>query len=127
MCRKSPASLTPSRTVAPYEVVRRQTDMDPESCYLGFEIRLQTKASKSDIERVFDFVRDDCDRSCASCRRTATSPTNHLQALLAPRDCTEIRYGPIQTRQFQETFDQSDALSQGQTKQTFQRQAELDR
>ena len=35
--------------------------MDPESCYLGFEIRLQTKASKSDIERVFDFVRDDCD------------------------------------------------------------------
>jgi len=36
-------------------------EMDPESCYLGFEIRLQTKASKADIERVFDFVRDDCD------------------------------------------------------------------
>lgn len=36
-------------------------DMDPESCYLGFEIRLQTKATKSDIERVFDFVRDDCE------------------------------------------------------------------
>ena len=36
-------------------------DMDPESCYMGFEIRLQTKASKADIEHVFDFVRDDCD------------------------------------------------------------------
>ena len=36
-------------------------DMDPESCYLGFEIRLQTKASKNDIERIFDFVREDCD------------------------------------------------------------------
>ena len=36
-------------------------EMDPESCYLGFEIRLQTKSSKADIERVFDFVRDDCD------------------------------------------------------------------
>ena len=36
-------------------------EMDPESCYLGFEIRLQTKASKSDIERIFDFVREDCD------------------------------------------------------------------
>ena len=36
-------------------------DMDPESCYLGFEIRLQTRASKADIERVFDFVRDECD------------------------------------------------------------------
>lgn len=34
--------------------------MDPESCYLGFEIRLQTRASKADIERVFEFCRDDC-------------------------------------------------------------------
>ncbi|HJV26253.1 MAG TPA: chemotaxis protein CheA [Aromatoleum sp.] len=34
--------------------------MDPESCYLGFEIRLQTRASKAEIERVFEFVRDDC-------------------------------------------------------------------
>jgi len=37
------------------------TEMDPESCYLGFEIRLQTKAGKADIERVFDFVSDECD------------------------------------------------------------------
>jgi two-component system chemotaxis sensor kinase CheA len=36
-------------------------EMDPESCYLGFEIRLQTKASKAAIERVFDFVSDECD------------------------------------------------------------------
>ena len=35
--------------------------MDPESYYLGFEIRLQTKAGKADIERVFDFVSDECD------------------------------------------------------------------
>ena len=35
--------------------------MDPESCYLGFEIRLQTKAAKADIENVFNFVRDDCE------------------------------------------------------------------
>jgi len=37
------------------------TEMDPESCYMGFEIRLQTRSSKADIERVFDFVRDECD------------------------------------------------------------------
>jgi len=36
-------------------------EMDPESCYLGFEIRLQTRASKADIERVFDFCREDCE------------------------------------------------------------------
>ncbi len=36
-------------------------EMDPESCYLGFEIRLQTRASKADIEQVFSFCSDDCD------------------------------------------------------------------
>ena len=34
--------------------------MDPELCYLGFEIAFQSDADKSDIERVFEFVRDDC-------------------------------------------------------------------
>ena len=34
--------------------------MNPESCYLGFEIRFRSHASKEAIERVFDFVRDDC-------------------------------------------------------------------
>ncbi len=34
--------------------------MDPESCHLGFEIRFQTRASKDEIEHVFEFVRDDC-------------------------------------------------------------------
>ena len=35
-------------------------EMDPENCYLGFEIRFQTRASKAQIEHVFDFVRDEC-------------------------------------------------------------------
>jgi two-component system chemotaxis sensor kinase CheA len=35
-------------------------EMDPESCYLGFEIRFQTRGSKADIEHVFEFCRDDC-------------------------------------------------------------------
>ena len=34
--------------------------MDPECCYLGFEIRFLTDASKAEIENVFDFVRDEC-------------------------------------------------------------------
>jgi two-component system chemotaxis sensor kinase CheA len=34
--------------------------MDPEACYLGFEIALRTAAAKAEIEAVFDFVRDDC-------------------------------------------------------------------
>ncbi|ENO81924.1 putative chemotaxis protein histidine kinase [Thauera sp. 27] len=35
-------------------------DMDPEACYLGFEISFSSNADKAAIERVFDFVRDDC-------------------------------------------------------------------
>ncbi len=34
--------------------------MDPEECYLGFEIAFQTTADKTEIERAFEFVRDEC-------------------------------------------------------------------
>jgi two-component system chemotaxis sensor kinase CheA len=34
--------------------------MDPETCYLGFEIALQSEADKKTIENVFEFVQDDC-------------------------------------------------------------------
>lgn len=34
--------------------------MDPESCYLGFEIDFKSDSSKKEIEEVFEFVRDDC-------------------------------------------------------------------
>jgi len=35
-------------------------EIDPEDCYLGFEISLASDESKESIESVFDFVRDDC-------------------------------------------------------------------
>ena len=34
-------------------------DMDPESCYLGFEIDLKSASDKAAIEGVFEFVRED--------------------------------------------------------------------
>jgi two-component system chemotaxis sensor kinase CheA len=36
-------------------------DMDPEACYLGFEITLRSHANKEQIENVFAFCRDECD------------------------------------------------------------------
>jgi len=33
---------------------------DPEVCYLGFELAFQSDVDKAAIERVFEFVRDDC-------------------------------------------------------------------
>ncbi|HEX5755445.1 MAG TPA: Hpt domain-containing protein, partial [Arenimonas sp.] len=35
--------------------------MDPESCYLGFEIRLAGALDKNRIEDAFEFVREDCE------------------------------------------------------------------
>ena len=34
--------------------------MDPESCYLGYEVDFASDAEKVDIEQVFEFVREDC-------------------------------------------------------------------
>ena len=35
-------------------------EMDPEACYLGFEIAFASNADKATIESAFEFVRDDC-------------------------------------------------------------------
>jgi two-component system chemotaxis sensor kinase CheA len=35
-------------------------DMDPEVCYLAFEVHLDTQADKAAIEQAFEFVRDEC-------------------------------------------------------------------
>ncbi len=35
--------------------------IDPESCHFGFEIGLDTAATRQEIEAAFDFVRDDCE------------------------------------------------------------------
>ena len=36
-------------------------EMDPESCYLGFEIGLHSEVDKATIEDVFEFIREDSD------------------------------------------------------------------
>jgi two-component system, chemotaxis family, sensor kinase CheA len=41
------------------DALPQAADMDPETCYLGFEIDLQSDASKEAIEAVFEFVRED--------------------------------------------------------------------
>jgi two-component system chemotaxis sensor kinase CheA len=35
-------------------------EMDPESCYLGFEIDYRSEFDKQTIEDVFEFIREDC-------------------------------------------------------------------
>lgn len=41
------------------DAIPAAADMDPESCYLGFEISFSSDIDKATIESVFDFVRED--------------------------------------------------------------------
>lgn len=34
--------------------------IDPEQCYVGFEIRIATRASQEMLEEAFEFIRDEC-------------------------------------------------------------------
>ena len=43
-----------------FDTLPSADNMDPETCYLGFEIALVSKADKATIEHVFEFVLDDC-------------------------------------------------------------------
>ena len=44
-----------------FDTMPAAEEMDPESCYLGFEINFCSHADKSAIEKVFEFVHDQCD------------------------------------------------------------------
>jgi two-component system chemotaxis sensor kinase CheA len=76
------------------EAMPAAAEMDPESCYMGFEIRLQTRSSKADIERVFDFVRDDCDLRILPPHSKLADYIKHIQEL--PEDT--MRLGEILVR-----------------------------
>ena len=69
-------------------------EMDPESCYIGFEIRLQTRASKTDIENVFSFVRDECDLRILPPQSNAADYLRHIKEL--PEDT--LRLGEMLVR-----------------------------
>jgi two-component system chemotaxis sensor kinase CheA len=43
-----------------FDVMPDAGQMDPESCYMGFEIEFASDADKKAIEGAFDFLRDDC-------------------------------------------------------------------
>ncbi len=69
-------------------------EMDPESCYLGFEIGLVSAADQSTIEGVFDFVRDDCSLQILPPSSRAADYVALIEAL--PAD--EVRVGDLLVR-----------------------------
>ncbi|MXV08869.1 MULTISPECIES: chemotaxis protein CheA [unclassified Xanthomonas] len=58
-CLRSLGTLEAVRTH--HERVPALPELDPEACYLGFDILLRSDAQQAAIEDIFEFVRDDCD------------------------------------------------------------------
>lgn len=44
-----------------FEKIPNLENIDPEACYLGFEIELHADTTKEEIESVFEFVQEDCE------------------------------------------------------------------
>jgi two-component system chemotaxis sensor kinase CheA len=55
--------------------------MDPEACYLGFELDLQSDSSKEEIEALFEFVQEDCDIRIVPPNSAISSYIELIQAL----------------------------------------------
>ena len=68
--------------------------MDPESCYLGFEINFRSDADKQTIENVFEFIRDDSLVRILPPRSQLAEFIKHIQEL--PEE--DMRLGEILVR-----------------------------
>lgn len=87
-------------------------EMDPEACYLGFEISLRSQADRTAIEGVFEFVREDCAIRILPPQSKISEYVQLIESL--PEDT--MRLGEILVR--------SGALTQAELDQALRRQAE---
>jgi two-component system chemotaxis sensor kinase CheA len=66
--------------VAVHDAVPSLAEIDPEDCYLGFEIGFASAADRATITNVFEFVADDCTLQVRAAE-TASACEGHLGAL----------------------------------------------
>jgi two-component system chemotaxis sensor kinase CheA len=66
------------------EALPPPAEMQPETCYVGFEMDLRTAAGRAAIESAFDFVREDCTLTVAP---KSGSPA--VAAAIAKRDTSD--------------------------------------
>ena len=65
--------------------------MDPEACYLGFELVLRTASSRANIESAFDFVREDCTLSVTPQVAVPVAPPVAREKSAAPTPASESK------------------------------------
>ena len=77
-----------------YDTVPEIQGIDPEACYLGFEINFESSAEKQEIENVFEFIRHDSQVRIVPPRSSINSYIELIKAL--PEE--EMRLGDILVR-----------------------------
>jgi two-component system chemotaxis sensor kinase CheA len=100
---------TLGRIVAVMPVLERMPEagrMDPESCYLGFEICLVSNSTRQTLENVFEFVRDDS-RIDILPPRSPLSDYALLLDRLGPEEATRLgrmwrQYGALSEQDWQD-------------------------
>ncbi len=88
-CLSSLGSIVQLVTII--DAIPLHEDMDPETCYLGFEISFNSDADKLAIENVFNFVRSDCQIRILPPR----SKTSEYQRLILELPEQDMRLGEI--------------------------------
>lgn len=91
----------------------RAKEMNPEDCYIGFEIGLESNASKAEVEAVFNFVRD-------SCRLRVLPPRTRLTEYLS--NLTELD----ETERLGEILIRCGALTSWGLSEALRLQSEMD-
>jgi two-component system chemotaxis sensor kinase CheA len=87
-------------------------EIDPESCYLGFEIELKTEAKKEEIEEIFEFVQEECVIHILP-------PHSHIEKYIKL-----INELPEENLKIGELLKLSGALTERELKEALQEQAE---
>jgi two-component system chemotaxis sensor kinase CheA len=72
---------TVERVVTVADALPEAADMDPETCYLTFEVTLSSTAAKGEIEAVFEFVRDDSEITIVPAETDVDRFINRIRAM----------------------------------------------
>ncbi len=80
--------ITAIHTIA--DAVPMLAEIDPEACYLGFELAFASAAERSEIDGAFDFVRDDCLIHLIGPHAPLTEYRQMVEALSKDPDMREI-------------------------------------
>jgi two-component system chemotaxis sensor kinase CheA len=97
--------------------------MDPENCYLGFEIAFDSQANKAQIEGLFDLMREHCDVRIVPPHSQLSHYIELIQSLPEdPKRLGEIliQSGTLTARELQDSLNTQSVRRQAEKEETGQ-------